>query len=195
MGRLIAAARHRRAGMSDIGKEIGQSWLGGTRLWGRYSVLGLVVAVLAFGADQLHKYWMLEIYRIAERGKVTLTSFLDLVMLWNPGISYGLLPQDSDTGRLALMAVSCVAVLALFVWIGNAASRLVALSLGLIVGGALGNIADRVVHGAVADFFSFHYAGFYWYVFNIADVAITAGVIGLMLDWLTTSHTKVPKDV
>lgn len=181
--------------MSDIGKEIERGWLGGVRFWGRYSAFGLIVAVLAFAADQLHKYWMLEIYRIAERGRVTLTSFFDLVMLWNPGISYGLLPQDSDAGRIALTAVSVIAAVAIFMWIGNAASRLAALSLGLIVGGALGNITDRLVHGAVADFFSFHYAGFYWYVFNIADVAITAGVIGLMLDWLTTSHTKDPKDV
>lgn len=181
--------------MSDIGKEIGRNGLGGTRLWGRYSAFGLTVALAAFAADQLHKYWMLEIYRIGERGKVNVTAFLDLVMLWNPGISYGLLAQDSDAGRLALMGVSCIAALALFLWIGNAGSRLAALSLGLIVGGAVGNITDRIVHGAVADFFSLHYAGFYWYVFNIADVTITVGVIGLMLDWLRTSHTNDPKDV
>src|SRR4030042_985008 len=85
---------------------------------------------------------------------------------------------------VALLAVAAGALLVL--WMSNAASRLVAISLGLIVGGALGNIADRIMHGAVADFFSFHYAGYYWYVFNIADVAITAGVIGLIIDWLIT---------
>ena len=90
------------------------------------------------------------------------------------------------TGRLLLMVFSVTAVTVLYLWMSNAASRLVAISLGLIVGGALGNIADRVMHGAVADFFSFHYAGYYWYVFNIADVAITAGVIGLIIDWLIT---------
>ncbi|WP_088345965.1 MULTISPECIES: signal peptidase II [Rhodomicrobium] len=181
--------------MSEIGKEIGHHWLGGARLWGRFSLLGLAVALVAFAADQLHKYWMLDIYRIGERGKVVMTSFFDLVLRWNPGISYGLLQQDSDAGRIALTAVSAIAVVALILWIGNAGSRLAAISLGLIAGGALGNICDRIVHGAVADFFSFHYAGFYWYVFNIADVAITAGVIGLMLDWAFSSHTKVPKGV
>ncbi len=181
--------------MSEAGKHISQNWLGTLRLWGRFSVLGIAVALIVFVADQLHKYWMIEIYRIAERGRVTVTSFLDLVMLWNPGISYGLLPQDSSTGRLVLMAVSLAAVTALLLWIGNAASRLAAISLGLIVGGALGNLTDRIVHGAVADFFSLHYAGFYWYVFNIADVAITAGVVGLVLDWFWTSHTNVPKGV
>jgi signal peptidase II len=173
--------------------------LGGIRFWGPYNGLGLGVALIAFASDQLHKYWMLEIYRIAERGRVSVTSYLDLVMAWNPGISYGLLPQNSDGGRLALVGFSAVAVAALYLWMSNAGSRLVSLSVGLIIGGALGNLLDRLVHGAVADFFSFHYAGFYWYIFNIADVAITAGVIGLildwLLDWLRPSHTKVPKSV
>lgn len=138
---------------------------------------------------------MLEIYGIAERGRVAVTTFLDLVMVWNPGISYGLLPQDGGLGQVALIVFSAVAVVALFLWMSNAASRLVAISLSLIVGGAIGNMIDRIVYGAVADFFSFHYAGFYWYVFNIADVAITVGVLGLILDWLWPSHTKVPKSI
>lgn len=163
--------------------------------WGPYNPLGLFVALFALAADQLHKYWMIEIYGIAERGRVAITSFLDLVMAWNPGISYGLLPQDSLLGRLLLIGFSAVAVIALFLWMSNSASRLVAVSLGLIIGGAIGNLIDRLVYGAVADFFSFHFAGFYWYIFNIADVAITMGVIGLIIDWLRQSHTKVPKVV
>lgn len=172
--------------MSRTQTETVQGRFAKLRLWSRFSLLGLAVAMLALAADQAHKYWMIEIYRIAERGRVEITPFLDLVMIWNHGISYGLLPQDGIAGRLLLMAFSAVAVTVLFLWMSNAASRLVAISLGLIVGGALGNIADRIMHGAVADFFSFHYAGYYWYVFNIADVAITAGVIGLMIDWLIT---------
>jgi signal peptidase II len=165
------------------------------RIWGRYSLPGLIVAAIALMADQLHKLWMMEIYHIAERGRIAVTSFFDLIMVWNPGISYGLLPQDNVVGRVALMGVSLAAVGALFLWMSNAASRLAAISIGLIIGGALGNLIDRLVYGAVADFFSFHYAGYYWYVFNIADVTITAGVIGLVLDWLRPSHTKVPKSV
>lgn len=168
---------------------------GGIHLWSAYNRSALLIAVLVFAVDQLHKYWMLEIYRIAERGRVAVTSFFDLVMVWNPGISYGLLPQDSESGRLLLIGFSVVAVIALYLWMSNAHSRLVSVSIALIIGGALGNLTDRIVHGAVADFFSFHYAGFYWYVFNIADVAITVGVIGLILDWLLPSHTKVSKDV
>jgi signal peptidase II len=171
--------------MSRTEMEQEQGRFGKLRLWGRFSLTGLAVAILAFAADQAHKYWMLEVYRIAERGpRVEVTSFFDLVMMWNRGISYGLLQQDSTAGRLLLIVFSVTAVTALYLWMSNAASRLVAISLGLIVGGALGNVADRIMHGAVADFFSFHYAGYYWYVFNVADVAITAGVIGLIIDWL-----------
>jgi signal peptidase II len=172
--------------MSRIETETEHGRFGKLRLWGRFTRLGLAVAVLALAADQAHKYWMIETYRIAERGRVEVTSFFDLVLHWNRGISYGLLQQESTTGWLLLVAFSVTAVTVLLFWMSNAASRLVAISLGLIVGGALGNIADRITHGAVADFFSFHYAGYYWYVFNIADVAITAGVIGLIIDWLIT---------
>jgi signal peptidase II len=154
------------------------------RLWGPASGLGLAVAALSYVADQAHKYWMLEVYRIAGRGRVEITSFFDLVMAWTKGVSYGLFAQHDSAGRAVLIAVAVAAVTGLVIWMANAMTRLAALSLGLIVGGALGNLTDRIVHGAVADFFHFHYAGFSWYVFNIADVAIVAGVIGLLLDWL-----------
>jgi signal peptidase II len=170
--------------MSEAQKTSASSLLGGLTLWGRHSLLGLATAFIALILDQAHKSWMIGAYGPQEGPRFTVTSFFDVVMVWNPGISYGLLPQGSTTGRILLMAVSLAAVIALLVWIGNAANRLIAVSLGLIVGGALGNVADRLVYGKVADFFSFHYAGFYWYVFNVADVAITAGVIGLVLDWL-----------
>jgi signal peptidase II len=147
------------------------------------SGIGFSAAALALALDQGHKYWMLDVYHIAERGRVAVTSFLDLVLVWNQGVSYGLLHQDSETGRLALIGFSLAMVVALTLWMVHAASRLSAFSLGLIIGGALGNAADRLVHGAVADFFSFHYAGYHWYIFNVADVAIAAGVIGLLMDW------------
>jgi signal peptidase II len=105
-------------------------------------------------------------------------------MAWNKGVSYGLFAQNSTTGRIVLIAISLAAVAGLMIWMANSLTRLASLSLGLIIGGALGNLTDRVVHGAVADFFHFHYAGFSWYIFNIADVAIVAGVIGLILDWM-----------
>ncbi len=158
------------------------------RLWGPASSLGLVAALLAFALDQAHKYWMLEVYRIGERGRVEITPFFDLVMAWNKGVSYGLFAQHNTTGWLVLIGLSLAAVTGLLIWMANSGGRFPAVALGLIVGGALGNIADRLVHGAVADFFHFHYAGFSWYVFNIADVAICVGVTGLILDWLFSSR-------
>jgi signal peptidase II len=148
--------------------------------------IGLVAVFVALLSDQLHKYWMLEIYGITEGRRVAITPFFDLTLVWNKGISYGLFRQEDSVGRYILIGFALVAAIFLAVWMVSAGSRLIALSLGLIVGGALGNVADRLFRAekAVADFFSFHYGDFYWYVFNIADVAIAIGVTGLLLDWI-----------
>jgi signal peptidase II len=166
-----------------------RSWI-----WGPYSRLGLIVFLITVGLDQAHKWWMLEVYQIAERGRVTVTPFLDLVFVKNIGISYSLFDQDSYAGQIMLAAFGVVASLALWVWMARGGSnRLMAVSLGLIIGGALGNAIDRVVLGGVADFFSLHAFGFYWYVFNIADVAIVAGVIGLLYDSFLGSRNDAAK--
>ena len=134
------------------------------------------------------KVWLLEGFDLANRGIVHLTSFLDFVLTWNTGISYGLFPQESDFGRYVLLAVKAGAVLVLWIWLARAESRLTALALGLIIGGALGNAIDRVAYGAVMDFVLFHITtpslSFTWYVFNLADAAIVAGVIGLLYESL-----------
>ena len=150
--------------------------------------IGVVVTLLALALDQLSKWWMLHVYKLAERGRVEVTPFFDLVMLWNTGISYGLFPQESDLGRYLLIGFSFLVSAALFVWMLRSHSGLLAIALGLIIGGALGNAIDRLVYGAVADFVSLHAFGFYWYVFNVADVAIVAGVGLLILDMFMPSH-------
>lgn len=162
-----------------------------TWFWGPMSPLGLGVAALTVLVDQAHKAWMLYVYDIGARGTVTLTPFFDLILVWNRGISYGLLPQESAAGRWALILFAVAASLALTVWLAHQTSKLAAISIGLIVGGAIGNAIDRVLYGAVADFFSFHAFGFQWYVFNIADSAIVAGVVGLLYDSLFRGHKKV----
>jgi len=166
-----------------------RSWL-----WGPYSRLGLTVAVVTFVLDQAHKVWMLDVYAIAGRGRVAVAPFLDLVYVKNIGISYSLFDQDSYGGQVLLAAFGVLAACALWVWLSRGATnRLMAVSLGLIVGGALGNALDRVRLGGVADFFSLHAFGFYWYVFNIADVAIVAGVIGLLYDSFLGSRKDAAK--
>jgi signal peptidase II len=149
---------------------------------GPHSWLGLWVAAVALAADQLHKWWMLYIVEIAERRIITLTSFFDVVLVWNRGVSYGWFQQDSDLGIYLLVGFTALAVLAMIIWLAACDGRFVAVGLGLIIGGALGNGTDRLVHGAVADFFSFHAFGYYLYIFNLADVAIVAGVAILLYD-------------
>jgi signal peptidase II len=150
-------------------------------LWGRWSALGLSVALSTCALDQAHKLWMLFIYRIQDKGRVAVAPFLDLVYVKNLGISYGMMP--GWLGPWVLTAFAVVASLALYVWlVRGPTTRLVACSLGLIIGGAIANAIDRMWLGGVADFFSLHAFGFYWYVFNIADVAIVAGVAGLLYD-------------
>jgi signal peptidase II len=160
-------------------------------LWGPWSPLGLGVAALVVLADQANKSWMLFVYDIGSKGTVRITSFFDLVLVWNRGISYGLLPQDSALGRFGLILFAFVASIALAVWLARVTTPLSAAAIGLIIGGAIGNAIDRIIYGAVADFFSFHAFGLEWYVFNIADTAIVAGVIGLLYDSLFGGHKKV----
>jgi len=152
---------------------------------GRARVLGFGTAALAILIDQAHKAWMLGPFAIEEKRRVALTPFLDLIMVWNRGVSYGLLTQDSDLGRWLLIALG-IAGSALFSWwLWGTERPLAALALGLVIGGAVSNVIDRLVYGAVADFFLFHVGSFEWYVFNLADVWIVAGVIGLLLAWAT----------
>jgi signal peptidase II len=117
---------------------------------------------------------------------VTVTPFLDLVLAWNTGISYGLFRQEGPLGQWLLLALKAIAVILLWIWLARATTRLTALSLGMIIGGAVGNAIDRYAYGAVADFVLFHITtadfSFKWYVFNLADVAIVAGVIGLLYE-------------
>jgi signal peptidase II len=164
----------------------------GTRnwLWGPLSPLGIGVAALTVVADQAHKAWMLYVFDIGARSPVRIAPFFDLVLVWNQGISYGLLPQQGTLGRLGLILFAIVASLALAIWLARQTSQLAAASIGLIIGGALGNAIDRIAYGAVADFFSFHAFGFEWYVFNIADTAIVAGVLGLLYESLFRGHKK-----
>ena len=122
--------------------------------------------------------------------------FLDLVFVKNIGISYSLFDQESSTGQLMLAGFGLAAAIAMWIWLARGATgRLLAVSLGLIMGGAIGNAIDRVLLGGVADFFSLHAFGFYWYVFNIADVAIVAGVIGLLYDSVLASCKDAAKSL
>ena len=169
----------------------------GQYLYGPLTRLGLIVAAVACALDQAVKLWLMFSFDLANRGLVHLTSFLAFVLTWNPGISYGLFPQDTDFGRYTLLALKTGAVVILWVWLARAETKLTALSLGLIIGGAFGNAIDRLAYGAVMDFVLFHIdtetIKFAWYVFNLADAAIVAGVIGLLYESFFGGHAaKAP---
>lgn len=154
-------------------------------LWSQHARLAATVALTTLVIDQAHKFWMLYVYDIVSRGRVSVTPFLDLVFVKNTGISYSLFNQDSPFGQYLLVVFAVVVSALMWGWLNKASTgRLMTVSLALIIGGALGNAIDRVLIGGVADFFSMHAFGFYWYVFNIADMAIVAGVVGLLYDSL-----------
>ncbi|WP_245290872.1 signal peptidase II [Methyloligella halotolerans] len=151
----------------------------------------MIVALVSLILDQANKLWLIFSYDIAEKAPVTLAPFFDLVMVWNRGISYGLLQQDSDFGRWALIVFALGVSIGLALWLFRLETRLAAISVGLIIGGAIGNAIDRIAYGAVADFYSMQIFGFDWYVFNLADCWVVAGVVGLLYDSLFAHHKKV----
>jgi signal peptidase II len=155
--------------------------------------LSLTLAFLTFVIDQVHKWWMIHVYKIADKDQVNILPFFDLILVWNRGISYGMFQMDSDLGRYFLFAFKFIAGIGLLVWGFKNTSRLQAVAIGLVAGGAFANAVDRIHYGAVADFFLFKIPqwDFYWYVFNIADVAIVFGVI-LLLYHSYTEEKQTP---
>jgi signal peptidase II len=147
---------------------------------------GLIVAVAVLLLDQATKLWLLFVFDIARRGAVRVTPFFDLVLAWNTGISYGWFQTESAAGQALLLGIKAIAVIVLTVWMARSQTRLAAIALGLIIGGALGNAIDSLAYGAVVDFALFHIQigekDLSWYVFNLADTAIVAGVAALLYD-------------
>jgi len=156
----------------------------------RSARLGLLVALATLVLDQASKLGLLFGYDLPVKEPVVVAPFLDLMVVWNRGISYGLFQQHTDVGRWVLLGISVAAAIGLSLWMARTPSRFLAAALGLIVGGAVGNAIDRIAYGAVFDFVHFHIGQFSWYVFNIADAAIVAGVIGLIYDSLVLDKRR-----
>ena len=159
--------------------------------------IGALAVVVTLVLDQASKYWLLNVLDIANRGTVRVTPFFDLMLAWNIGISFGWLQNDSPAAQLGLMLVKAAAVIALGIWMARSRTVLATVALGLIIGGAIGNAIDRIVYGAVVDFALFHLDiggnTYNWYVFNLADTAIVAGVFALLYDsFLGAPAAKAP---
>src|SRR3979490_2649981 len=117
---------------------------------------GIIAAVAALVLDQASKLWLLYVFDIARRGAVRLTPFLDLVLAWNVGISFGWFQNDSQVAQIILMLIKAVAVIVLAIWMARSRTLIATVALGLIIGGAIGNAIDRFAYGAVVDFALFH---------------------------------------
>jgi len=157
----------------------------------------VIAAIATLVVDQASKLWLLHVFDIGHRGTVKVTPFFDLVLAWNIGISFGWFQNDNPVAQASLMVIKALAVIALAIWMARSKTVVATVALGLIIGGAIGNAIDRFVYGAVVDFALFHLRigenTFNWYVFNLADVAIVAGVMALLYDsFLGIPAAKAP---
>ena len=152
----------------------------------------IILAFIVLSLDQLHKYFMLETMNIDETRFFEVLPFFNLVMVWNHGVSFGMFAGHGMSQPMILIVITSLIVCVLFFWLLKEQQRIPANALALVIGGAIGNIIDRIRFGAVADFFDFHYMGWHYPAFNIADAAIFIGVVILMIHsiFLTKSTIK-----
>lgn len=150
---------------------------------------GLGLAALVLILDQITKWWI--VFTVMQPPRVIpVTPFFNLVMGWNRGVSFGMLDSDSQAAAWILSLLALAITAALGVWLYRADRLRVAFGIGLVIGGAVGNVIDRVRWGAVADFLDLHWAGYHWPAFNVADSAITVGALVLILDSLFVREKK-----
>ena len=155
--------------------------------------LFLIALVLTLVLDQASKLYLFFVVDIAARQPIEITTFFNLILVWNQGISYGMFQQTSEFGRWALTLFKVAAAIGLSIWAWRAPEKWLCLGLGLIAGGALGNAIDRVLYGAVLDFAHLYWGKLSWYVFNIADAAIVVGVLLLLYDSFNVGKNNVPE--
>lgn len=139
----------------------------------------ILIILFCVITDQAYKYYMLDIYNIAEKGKVEISNFFNLVLVWNRGVSFGMF-QNNEYSNIFFFCFSSFVVVFILFLIKQSSQNFEKLFLTIIAGGAIGNIIDRIRLGAVADFFDFHYAGFHWPAFNFADSFVFIGAFGLI---------------
>jgi len=152
---------------------------------------GLAIAAVTLVLDQISKWWVLSVFDLPSRGVVEVLPFFNLAMVWNRGVSFGLMAADGDLGRWLLVGLTVAISVGVLVWLRRATDVLTVLGLGLILGGAIGNIIDRIAYGAVADFVQLHAFGYSFYVFNVADAGITIGVALLLWDAILSGKDGV----
>ncbi len=145
----------------------------------RTLITGAIIIVAVIALDTLAQAWVFSALQDGS-GAITVTSFFRLVRVWNPGVSFGMF-QELAYGQwiLSALALTIIAILSGMLW--RATDRIHEVAYSLIIGGAAGNVVDRILYGAVADYLDFHAFGYHWPAFNVTDSAIFIGVCLLVL--------------
>jgi signal peptidase II len=158
----------------------------------RLAQMGGLIAVISLIADQATKWWILESIMQPPR-VIPMTPFFNLVLTWNNGVSFGLFNNDNELNALILSLLAIAIVIFLILWLRKAENKRMAIGLGLIIGGALGNVIDRGIHGAVVDFLDFYINSYHWPAFNVADSCISIGAVILIFDSLFSPKPEQAK--
>ena len=151
--------------------------------------IGLLAASLILIFDQLSK-WLIRDFVLDGTRFIEVTEFFNLVEVWNRGVSFGLFASDSPWAPLLLSALAIAISIFLLFWLRKAETVFLAIALGMVVGGAIGNVIDRLIWGHVFDFLDFHVAGNHWPAFNIADSGISVGVALILIDGLIAKRRE-----
>jgi signal peptidase II len=158
----------------------------------RIVIPGVLAALLVLAADQASKWWILHGLNLPQLGQIFVLPVLNFTMVWNQGVTFGLLTGTGTVAHLGLAIFALVVVCVLGVWLARTERLAIALPIGAIAGGAIGNVIDRLRYGAVVDFIQAHMLGYSWYVFNLADAAIVCGVAALVIDNLLPGGRHAP---
>ena len=158
-------------------------------------ITGLIIAAFIFISDQIVKYWVLTTLDLRNRGQVEVIDIFNFTYVENHGVSLGMLTADSAMERWLLVAMTAAISIGVLVWLWREKNRQDVLALGMILGGALGNIVDRARFGYVVDYADLHFGDIRpFLVFNVADAAITIGVVILLMRaLLVREKPKVPR--
>ena len=157
----------------------------------RLFLWALVLAASIFALDQASKLWLFQ-WVLRESDEIVLAPFLSLVKRQNLGVSFSFLATGHPFGRFALAGLALGISVILLIWLARTTDRIAGVGLGLIIGGAIGNVADRLLVGAVQDFLLLHWHEWAWPAFNLADSAITLGVVLLLVEGFALKRRKLP---
>jgi len=153
------------------------------RQWlSRPHLVALATIVCLVALDMVTKDWAINLLAQNAFRPIEVTSFFNLVMVWNTGVSFGMFAGDGNSAHWLLVLLPGLVALGMAIWMFQSKQVLEIFGLAFVISGALGNLADRIGRGAVADFFDFHVAGWHFWAFNVADAAISIGVAILLYD-------------